>query len=70
MSTINCAIYYAAKEGRLEIVKLCKEKGATDFNRAMCSAAENGHIEIVKLCKKWGRGGECNTLQQCYVCCS
>ena len=44
------AMSYAAKGGHVEIVKLCKEWGATDFNRAMSNAAWEGHVEIVKLC--------------------
>ena len=44
----------AAKGGHVEIVKLCKEWGATDFNRVMKEAAWGGHVEIVKLCKEWG----------------
>ena len=43
----------AAKGGHVEIVKLCKEWGATDFNRAMEEAAWEGHVEIVKLCRGW-----------------
>ena len=42
------------REGHVEIVKLCKEWGATDFNWAMSNAAREGHVEIVKLCKEWG----------------
>ena len=44
----------AAWKGHVEIVKLCKEWGATDFNSAMEEAAWEGHVEIVKLCKEWG----------------
>ena len=43
----------AAKGGHVEIVKLCKEWGATDFNWAMTYAAWEGHVEIVKLCRGW-----------------
>ena len=45
---------WAAINGHLEIVKLCKEWGATDYDGAMWWAAINGHLEIVKLCKEWG----------------
>ena len=38
----------------VEIVKLCAEWGATEFDSAMDEAAYFGHIEIVKLCKEWG----------------
>ena len=48
------AMLSAAINGHLEIVKLCKEWGATDYDGAMWSAAINGHLEIVKLCKEWG----------------
>ena len=44
----------AAGEGHIELVKLCKEFGATDFNYAIENAAKNGHIDIVKLCKEYG----------------
>ena len=32
----------------VEIVELCKEWGATDFDAAMVAAAEGGHVEIVE----------------------
>ena len=38
----------------MEIVKLCREYGATDFNKGMFIATFKGHVEIVKLCKEWG----------------
>ena len=44
----------AAENGHIEIVKLCKEWGATNFNGAMILAAKNGHVEVMKLCKEWG----------------
>ena len=47
-----CAI--AAGCGHVEIVKLCREYGATDFDEAMVSAATEGDIEIVKLCREYG----------------
>ena len=43
----------AAWGGHIEIVKLCKEWGATKFKSAMRAAAWGGHIEIVKLCREW-----------------
>ena len=49
----NNAMAKAAKGGHVEIVKLCKEWGATDFNWAMSYAAKRGHVEIVKLCRGW-----------------
>ena len=48
------AMLLAAINGHLEIVKLCKEWGATDYDGAMWWATINGHLEIVKLCKEWG----------------
>ena len=36
-----------------EIVKLCKDWGATDFDTTMRCAAEESRIEILKLCKDW-----------------
>ena len=44
----------AAYRGHIDLVKLCKEWVATDFNSAMCEAAGEGHIDLVKLCKEWG----------------
>ena len=44
----------AVEGGHVEIVKLCKEWGATNFNDAFESAEERGdHVEIVKLCREW-----------------
>ena len=43
----------AACVGRIDIVKLCEEWGATNFHEAMYEAALKGHIEIVKLCRGW-----------------
>ena len=37
----------------IEIVRLCKEWGCVDYDRAMLNAALGGHIEIVKLCREW-----------------
>ena len=50
----NNIMKIAAKEGDIETVNLCKEKGATDYDSAMSNAALGGHIEIVKLCKEYG----------------
>ena len=47
-------MFYAALGGHIEIVKLCKEYGGTDYDMSMYCAAKNGHIEIVKLCKEYG----------------
>ena len=43
----------AALNGDIELVKNCKEQGATNFNKALKFAASNGHVEIVKLCKEY-----------------
>ena len=43
----------AACEGCTDVVKLCKERGATNFNEAMYEAACGDHVEIVKLCRGW-----------------
>ena len=40
----------AAFYGHIEIMELCLEYGATNFNESMICAAKEGHIEIVKLC--------------------
>ena len=45
---------YAASDGRIDIVRLYKEWGATNFNEAMIHAARGGHIDIVWLYKEWG----------------
>ena len=42
----------AAENGHVEIVELCKELGATNFNQSMVHAALFGHVEIVKLSKE------------------
>ena len=34
------------------IIKLCKEWGATDFDRVVVKAAGRGHTKIVKLCQE------------------
>ena len=47
-------MYSAAKNGHIELVRLCKEWGATNYDMAICRAAWNrGHYEIVKLCREW-----------------
>ena len=44
----------AAEGGDVEIVKLCKEWEATNFNDVFESAEERGdHVENVKLCREW-----------------
>ena len=43
----------AARKGYIDIVALCKEYGATNFNEAMVWGACGGHIDIVKLCRGW-----------------
>ena len=50
----NSAMRRAAREGHIDLVKLCKERGATDFDGAMWRAAYRGHIDIAKLCEEWG----------------
>ena len=44
----NEAMSNAAMEGHLEVVKLCKEYGASDYDSAMSNAAWSGHVEVVK----------------------
>ena len=49
----------AAEGGHVEIMKLCKEWGATNFNDAFLSAEGRGdHVEIVKLCREWKGFGD------------
>ena len=38
----------------MQLVKLCREWGAKNFDEAMREAARRKHVKIVKLCKKWG----------------
>jgi len=45
---------YAALRGYIDIVKICKEFGATNYNDSMIAAALKGHIDIVKLSKELG----------------
>ena len=54
ISDINQKMVCAAKTGNIEIVRLCKNQGATDFDNAMMSAVSAGYIEIIHLCKDWG----------------
>ena len=54
INALILVLFNAARNGHIEIVKLCKEWGVTDFNWAMVCAAETGHIDIVKLCRQWG----------------
>ena len=49
----NVAMCFAGESGHTEIVKICKEWGATWYYDALYYAAENGHDEIVKLCREW-----------------
>ena len=55
-----------------DIVKLCGEWGATDFDEAMSYAAWKGHVEIVKLCKEWGatdfNSAMCGAAKGGHVC--
>ena len=49
----DAAMAAAVEGGHVEIVKLCKEWGATNFNDAFESAEGRGdHVEIVKLCRE------------------
>ena len=50
----NTEMQRAARRGHINLVKLCRKRGATAFNEAMVSAAHGGHIDIVPLCQKWG----------------
>ena len=47
-------MYNAAENGHIEIVKLCREWGAKDYDEALCLAALGGHIEILRLCREYG----------------
>ena len=51
---LNRNMYQAARDGHLDIVKILKKWGATDFDSAMEEAARGGHFEIVKACREWG----------------
>jgi hypothetical protein len=45
----NLALYYAAKDGRLEVVKILIERGADQLNSALDVAALSGHSETVRF---------------------
>ena len=47
----NTEMERAARRGCIDLVKLCRRRGATAFGRAMRSAALGGHIEIIELCR-------------------
>ena len=51
---INAMMIKAVEYGFIEIVKLCKEWGATNYDGVLLRAAFNGYIDIAKLCKEWG----------------
>ncbi|MEM3858158.1 MAG: ankyrin repeat domain-containing protein, partial [Candidatus Micrarchaeaceae archaeon] len=40
------SLYYACKNGNVEIIKLLIEKGDNNWNRALIGACKNGNIEI------------------------
>jgi hypothetical protein len=44
----------AAGAGKPSIVKLLKNKGATNYDACLCEAAKRGHIQIMDLCREWG----------------
>jgi hypothetical protein len=46
-------MYKAAENGHTNVVRLCKENGATCFYYVYYNAALCGHIEIIELCKEW-----------------
>ena len=49
----------AAEGGHIEIVKLCKEWGAKNFNEAFESVEAKGdRVEIKKLCRERGGFGD------------
>ena len=50
----DSAMRRAARGGRMDIVKLCKKRGVTDFDGAMWRAAYRGHFDIAELCEEWG----------------
>ena len=45
---------YAAYEGHVEVIELCREYAKRAFNEAMDWAACNGHVDVIELCQKWG----------------
>ena len=63
----NSAMRRAAREGNLDLVELCRERGATDFDGAMWRAAYRGHFDIAMLCWRWGATDFCRVL--CDVVC-
>ena len=53
----------AAREGYVDIVKLCKEWGAKFYNGALYIAAKSGYLEFIKLCKEWGAKDYVSTME-------
>jgi len=51
---IDKILSLSARYGNETLMILCKEWGATDFDRALEYATLGGHIECMKLCKEWG----------------
>ena len=49
----------AVGSGRVEIVVLCKECGATDFDGATRVADRCGDVKVVRLCEEWGSDRLC-----------
>lgn len=51
---INQLMIEAATYGHANVVQMCKDWGADDYNRAMAYAAVENHTHIMELCKGWG----------------
>jgi ankyrin repeat protein len=47
----NSALRLAAQNGHIDVVKLMKTYGATDFKGAMIGSIRNGHIDITEYLK-------------------
>ena len=51
---VNECMQNAAIGGHEDIVRMCRDHGATKFKIALLQATENNHINIIKLYKEWG----------------
>ncbi len=49
----NDLLVHAAKNGYRNLLKLAKQRGATDFDGAMYIAATGGNIDLMKLLRDW-----------------
>ena len=51
---IEYALSIASEYGQLEMMKLAKDWGASDFDGALYDASKGGQLEAMELAKDWG----------------